>query len=92
MTNSFDEVLETKMWGGNGFRIVESGTTLDENEYYYAVQVIEDADLTGINHYGGDSPDGSITVPAGTIVQGLFKGDTLAVTSGSLYAYIVKLV
>lgn len=75
--------------GVAGFRIVENGTSLDNSEHYYKLYVaIGNADITATSLYGGDDLDGSVDFPAGTEIRGLFNGETLAVTTGTVIAYI----
>jgi hypothetical protein len=73
--------------GNKGFRKVTSSSDLDDAEYYRALYVKTDASITGTNHAGGDDlSEDSYT--AGSWIFGLFRGDTLAVASGTLDAYI----
>lgn len=72
-------------FGENGFRIVDNSSTLDADERYYYILVLEAATLNAVTEKGDDIS--SLTVSEGFEFFGTFS--QLTVTSGKLLAYIL---
>lgn len=79
-----DRYFKEQSFGRNGFRIVESGTSLPEAEAYSVLQVIEEAEVTVVSQTGDSLNSETLTV--GTTLYGLFSN--VVVASGKLIAYI----
>ena len=73
-------------FGANGFRVVDSGSTLAADERYYFLQAVEESVINAKNENGGDDL-ASFNLLAGVWVVGVFK--ELTVDSGKILAYIL---
>ena len=73
-------------FGDNGFRLVDSSSSLDADERYYFVQALEDCVFSANNNRGGDNIS-NLTLSAGLYLTGVFSD--VVVTSGKLVAYIL---
>lgn len=72
-----------------GFRLITDGGTHTTNEVYHTIQIIAEAVVTITNGAGGDNLT-SVTLPAGTVLYGVFTD--ISVTSGTIIAYILGTV
>ena len=76
--------FQRQVLGQKGFRKLRSGTSGTAGEFYRAITVLADAEITVTSEAGDDLA--TETIPAGVTVYGLFSAVT--VVSGDVLAYI----
>lgn len=76
--------FQRQVLGQKGFRKFRTGNTSNVGEFYRAITVLADAEITVTSEAGDDLA--TETIPAGVTVYGLFSAVT--VVSGDVLAYI----
>ena len=76
--------FQRQVLGQKGFKKLRTGGTSISGEFYRAITVLADAEITVTSEAGDDLT--AETIPAGVTIYGLFS--SITVVSGDVLAYI----
>jgi len=76
--------FQRQVLGQKGFRKLRTGNTSTAGEFYRAITVLADTEIT-VTSEAGDNLNAE-TIPAGVTIYGLFS--SITVVSGDILAYI----
>jgi len=83
----YTSVFQEMSFGDYGFRVLSSGETSIENEYFSSIQVLTDTIVSFDNEtIKGDNEVVGMGIMAGQIIYGNFTN--ISVTSGKIIAYL----
>lgn len=83
----YTSIFQELAFGDFGMRILSSGETSIEGEFFGALQVVSDCSISFTNNTtGGDTSITNLALSAGQIIYGNITNVTVA--SGKLIAYI----
>ena len=75
--------------GYKGFRIIDSTFSATAGEVFFKLRVVVTADITAVNGFGGDNPDGSVDYSPNAEIYGHFAAADVSVTKGAVIGYLV---
>ena len=83
----YTSIFQEMAFGDFGMRIISSGETSIEGEFFGAIQVVADCSISFSNNTeGGDSSITNLALSAGQIIYGNIT--SVVVASGKLIAYL----